>query len=89
MTTTEAMLHQLFRHAIAEYHPFANYRGFEVLADGFAVYYQGAGEVQYMLVDVEGNIVDDTTLGTTRTLEIFEFGVDLLNTFFNGQGNQY
>ena len=61
MSAAEEMLHRMFSNAVAEYHPFADYLGFEECSDGFLAYYQGTGDLQCLAIDSDGDIVGDTT----------------------------
>ena len=47
--------------------PLAEYLGFEEYTEGFPVYTPGTGDLQYMAIDSDGDIVGDTTLGTKRS----------------------
>ena len=80
MLASEKVMHQSFYNIVAEYHPFAEYLGYQELPDGFVIYYEGSNGQQRMLVDVDGNIVDDTTLGTTRTVSLLAVGAALLSS---------
>ena len=88
MSASENVMHQIFSHTVAEYHPFAEYLGYAEGEDGFVVYYQGANGQQYMIVDTEGNILSDTTMGTTRTLGLLTAGAAILDLFMGGQSNR-
>lgn len=81
MLASEQVMHRHFYHLVAEYHPFAEYLGYQEAEDGFIVYYNGGNGQQAMLVDVEGNILNDTTLGTTRTMGLLGLGAAILSGF--------
>jgi hypothetical protein len=88
MSASEVVLHQRFYEIVSEYHPFAEYIGYSDLEDGFILYYRGSGEEQQMAIDIEGNVVADTTMGTTRSLGLFAAGLSILSVLFGGQSNQ-
>lgn len=88
MSASEQVMHRMFSELVAQYHPFAQYIGYQEAEDGFILYYQGSGDRQYMLVDTEGNILGDTTMGTTRTMEVLTVGATILSAFFGGQSNR-
>ncbi|CAD5990454.1 ATP-dependent Clp protease ATP-binding subunit ClpA homolog [Planktothrix tepida] len=71
-------LDNLFRNLVSQYHPFAEYLGFKKSEEGFTVSYRGTGDVQYIQINKEGNIIDDTTMGTIRSLRMFVIGAALL-----------
>jgi len=85
MSASENVMHQIFNTIVSQYHPFAQYLGYAEGEDGFVVYYQGPNGQQYMVVDTEGNILADTTMGTTRTLGILTAGAAILSALFGGQ----
>ncbi|MDJ1168961.1 hypothetical protein PMG71_05940 [Roseofilum sp. BLCC_M154] len=78
MSASETVMHQMFANLVAEYHPFANYLGYQEGENGFIIIYDGGNGRQAMVVDTHGNIVQDTTLGTTRTLGLLALGAWLL-----------
>ena len=71
MSASERFLHNIFNQIVADRHPFTVYEGYAEGEDGFIVYYQDAKEEQQMIVDIDGNILDDSTVSTTRILSIF------------------
>ena len=88
MSASETVMHQMFSQIVAEYHPFADYLGYQESDDKFIIYYQGANGQQAMVIDTEGNIVADSTLGTARTAGLLAVGVAVLSLFFGGQSNR-
>ncbi|MBN3958720.1 hypothetical protein [Nostoc sp. NMS8] len=87
MSASEYVMHNIFNKIVAEYHPFAEYQGYAEGENGFIVYYQGANGQQHMVVDTEGNIVTDTTMGTTRSLGILAVAASFLSAFMGGQSD--
>ncbi|NEP42219.1 MAG: hypothetical protein F6K35_24570 [Okeania sp. SIO2H7] len=79
MLASERVMHRTFAQVIANYHPFAEYLGYQEAEDGFIVYYDGGNGQQGMLVDVEGNIIADTTVGTTRTMGLLGLGAAIIS----------
>ncbi|NES03153.1 MAG: hypothetical protein F6K22_09990 [Okeania sp. SIO2F4] len=69
---------------VASYHPFADYLGYQEAEDGFIIHYQGTNGQQYMVIDTQGNVLSDTTLGTTRTLGALAVGAAILDAMFGG-----
>ncbi|MBD2184544.1 hypothetical protein H6S82_11925 [Planktothrix sp. FACHB-1355] len=88
MSASEQVMHRMFSEIVAQYHPFAQYIGYQEGEDGFMLHYQGPNGQQYMIVDTEGNILGDTTMGTTRTMEVLTVGAAILSAFFGGQSNR-
>ncbi|PPT09050.1 hypothetical protein CKA32_000124 [Geitlerinema sp. FC II] len=80
-------MHQMFQSLIEEYHPFASYVGYDELEDGFILYYQGVGEVQGMVIDTDGNIVADSTVGTTRSMGLLAVGTTILSALMGTPQN--
>ncbi|MEM8779370.1 MAG: hypothetical protein AAGF26_10970, partial [Cyanobacteria bacterium P01_G01_bin.49] len=70
MSASEIVMHQMFAEVVASYHPFADYIGYQEAADGFIICYQGQNGQQYMAIDTQGNVLSDTTVGTTRTVGV-------------------
>lgn len=87
MSASEYAMHRIFAQTVAEYHPFAEYLGYREGEDGFIVYYNSGNGQQAMLVDINGNIINDTTLGTTRTMGLLALGATFLSALMGGQGN--
>ncbi|MGD1700615.1 hypothetical protein [Dapis sp. BLCC M229] len=87
MSASEIVMHQMFAEAVAHYHPFGEYLGYQEAADGFIVYYEGTNGQQYMAIDTEGNVLGDTTMGTTRTVGAFAVGVAILDALFGGSSS--
>jgi len=81
MSASEMVLHQMFQNVVAEYHPLADYLGYQEFDDGFLLFYKGVGEVQSMAVDTQGNIIADSTIGTTRSMGLLAVGAALLGAF--------
>jgi hypothetical protein len=88
MSASQCVIHQILHHLVAEYHPFAEYLGYAEDENYFVVYYQGANGEQHMIVDTQGNIISDTTIGTKRTAEIMVAGAAILSLFMGGQQNR-
>lgn len=88
MSASEQVMHRMFSELVAQYHPFAQYIGYQEAEDGFILYYQGSGEQQYMVVDMEGNILSDTTVGAVRIMEILAVGATILSAFFGSQSDR-
>lgn len=88
MSASVEILHRMFGEVVAQYHPFADYLGFDDCEQGFIVYYRGSGEIQYILIDTEGNIVGDTTVGTTRSMGLLALGAAVLGAFMGDQQNR-
>ncbi len=82
MSASEIVMHRMFAEVVASYHPFADYLGYQEAADGFIIHYQGPNGQQYMAIDIEGNVLGDTTMGTTRTLGALAVGAAILDTIF-------
>jgi len=87
MPASEIVMHQIFSQIVEQYHPFAEYLGYQDGEDGFLILYQGPNGRQTMLVDTEGNIIADSTLGTARTMGLFAAGVALLSMLFGDQSS--
>ena len=87
MSASEIVMHRMFAEAVEHYHPFAEYLGYQEAADGFIVYYEGTNGQQYMAIDTEGNVVGDTTMGTTRTVGAFAVGVAILDALFGSSSS--
>ena len=87
MSASEIVMHRMFAEAVAYYHPFAEYLGYQEATDGFLVYYEGANGQQYMAIDIEGNVLGDTTMGTTRTVGAFAVGVAILDALLGGSSS--
>ncbi|WP_193197999.1 hypothetical protein [Nostoc sp. MG11] len=85
MSASEYVMHNIFSKIIDEYHPFAEYQGYAEGENGFIVYYQGTNGQQHMVVDTEGNIISDSTMGTTRSLGILAVGAGLISTLIGGE----
>lgn len=79
MAASEYVMHQILGKIVANYHPFAEYLGYQDGEDVFIVYYQGANGQQHMVVDTEGNIISDSTIGTTRTIGALAVGAAFLS----------
>lgn len=88
MSASEQVMHRMFSEVVAQYHPFAQYLGYQEGEDGFILHYQGPNGQQYMVMDTEGNILGDTTMGTTRTMGILAVGATILSAFLGGQSNR-
>jgi hypothetical protein len=88
MSASETVMHQMFSQIVAEYHPFADYLGYQESDDKFIIYYQGANGQQAMMIDTEGNIIADSTLGTARTAGLLAVGAAVLSLFFGGQSDR-
>lgn len=88
MSASETVMHQMFSQIVAEYHPFADYLGYQESEDNFIIYYQGANGQQAMAIDTEGNIIADSTLGTARTAGLLAASMAVLSLFFGGQSNR-
>jgi hypothetical protein len=88
MSASETVMHQMFSQIVAEYHPFADYLGYQESDDNFMIYYQGSNGQQAMVVDTEGNIIADSTIGTTRTVSLLAVGAAVLSLFFGGQSDR-
>ncbi|NEQ71880.1 MAG: hypothetical protein F6K23_01560 [Okeania sp. SIO2C9] len=67
--------------------PFAEYLGYQEAADGFIICYEGTNGQQYIAIDTEGNVLGDTTLGTTRTIGAFAAGAAIFNSFLGGSSS--
>lgn len=87
MLASEIVLHGHFQELVAEFHPFAQYTGYQEGEDCFIVHYDGGNGDQAMLVDVEGNVVGDTTMGTTRSLGLLGIGAIILSAMFGMPSN--
>lgn len=88
MSASETVMHQIFSKIVADYHPFADYLGYQESDANFIIYYQGAKGQQAMMVDTEGNIISDSTMGTMRTVGLLAVGAAVLSLFFGGQSNR-
>lgn len=84
MPASEIVMHRMFAEIVADYHPFAEYLGYQEAEDGFIICYQGSNGQQYMAIDTEGNVLGDTTMGTTRTVGILAIGAAILGAMFGG-----
>lgn len=84
MPASEIVMHRMFAEIVASYHPFAEYLGYQEAEDGFIICYQGSNGQQYMAIDTEGNVLGDTTMGTTRTVGILAIGAAILGAMFGG-----
>jgi hypothetical protein len=82
MSASETVMHQMFANLVAQYHPFANYLGYQEGENGFLVIYDGGNGRQAMVVDINGEVVQDTTMGTTRTVGLVTLGALLLGGLF-------
>ena len=80
MSASETVMHQMFSQIVAEYHPFADYLGYQESDDKFIIYYQGANGQQAMVVD--------STLGTARTAGLLAVGAAVLSLFLGSQSNR-
>jgi len=87
MSASETVMHQMFSQIVEHYHPFAEYLGYQEGEDGFVIYYQGSNGQQGMVVDTEGNVIADSTMGTTRTMDLFLGGLAVLSMLFGDQSN--
>ncbi|MGB3509279.1 MAG: hypothetical protein WBA93_08560 [Microcoleaceae cyanobacterium] len=85
MAASEIVMHRMFVEIVASYHPFAEYLGYQEAEDGFIICYQGQNGQQYMSIDTEGNVLGDTTLGTTRTLGALAVGAAILDAMFGSR----
>lgn len=88
MSAAAHVLHNIFNEIVEEYHPFAEYEGFAEVEGGFILRYRGPNGEQHMLLDSDCNVIDDTTLGTTRTMGIVALGASLLAAFLGVPQNQ-
>ncbi|HAA27201.1 MAG TPA: hypothetical protein DCE56_05365 [Cyanobacteria bacterium UBA8553] len=88
MSGFEELLHRIFYPIVKEYHPLADYCGYEECEQGVILYYQGTGEQQHMVMNAEGKIIYDSTLGTTRSVELFAVGTAILGALIYGQQKQ-
>lgn len=79
MSAGQYVLHNIFNQIVAEYHPFAEYEGYAETDYGFVVQYRGSKGEQYMCLDHNCNVIDDTTLGTTRTTGLVALGAAFLS----------
>ena len=89
MSASEHVLHNVFNQIVADYHPFAEYEGYAEGDDGFIVYYRGSQQQQQMVVDIEGNIIADSTVGTTRTLGVFALVGTVISAWLGSDESQY
>lgn len=87
MAASEIVMHRIFAEIVNQYHPFAEYVGYQDGEDGFIICYRGANGEQYMAIDTEGNVLGDTTLGTTRTMGIVAIGAAILGAMFGGSNS--
>lgn len=87
MPASEIVMHRMFEEIVATYHPFAEYIGYQDAEDGFIICYRGANGEQYMAIDTEGNVLNDTTIGTTRTMGIVAIGAAILSVMFGGSNS--
>ncbi len=87
MSASEIVMHRMFAEAVEHYHPFAEYLGYQEATDGFIVYYEGTNGQQYMAIDIEGNVLGDTTIGTTRTVGVFAAGVAIIDALFGSSSS--
>jgi len=78
-SASENVMHSIFNKIVETYHPFTEYLGYVESDDAFLVVYQGNRVRQYMLIDLEGNIIEDTTIGIARTLGALAVGVAFLS----------
>ncbi|MDZ8264457.1 hypothetical protein [Nostoc sp. ChiQUE01b] len=85
MSASEYVMHNIFNKIVSEYHPFAEYQGYAEGENGFIVYYQGTNGQQHMVVDTEGNIISDSTMGTTRSLGILAVGAAFVSALMGGE----
>lgn len=88
MSASETVLHQMFAQIVEHYHPFAEYLGYQEGEDGFIIHYEGPNGQQGMVVDTEGNVIADSTMGTTRTMGLFLGGLAVLSILFGDQSNR-
>lgn len=87
MSASEYVLHNIFKNIVADYHPFAEYEGYTEGNDGFIIYYQGANGRQHIVVDIQGNVVSDSTVGTTRILGVLAIVVAFVSGLVGGEEN--
>lgn len=87
MSASEIVMHRMFADVVAYYHPFAEYLGYQEATDGFIICYEGTNGQQYMAIDIEGNVLGDTTMGTTRTVGVFAAGVAILDALLGGSSS--
>ena len=85
MSASETVMHQIFSEIVERYHPFADYVGYQEGEDGFLIHYQGPNGRQAMIVDTQGNVINDSSVGTTRTMGLLVGGLAVLSMLFGGQ----
>jgi hypothetical protein len=66
-------LHLVYKNIVEEYHPFADYIGFEDTPEGTVVCYRSTfsednNDNQFMLLNNQREVIADSTFGTTRTV---------------------
>jgi hypothetical protein len=89
MSASEYVLHNIFKNIIADYHPFAEYKGYTEGKDGFIIFYQGENGRQHLVVDIQGNVVSDSTVGTTRILGVLAVVVAFVSGLVGGGEENY
>ncbi len=87
MSASEIVMHRMFAEVVAYYHPFAEYLGYQEAEDGFLICYEGTNGQQYIAIDTEGNVLGDTTIGTTRTVGVLAVGAAILDAMFGGSSS--
>jgi hypothetical protein len=87
MAASEIVMHRMFAEIVANYHPFAEYIGYQDAEEGFIICYQGANGEQYMAIDTEGNVLGDTTMGTARTMGLVAIGAAIFCAMFGGSNS--
>lgn len=88
MAASEILLHQTFEQIVADYHPLATYIGYQECEDGFILCYRGANGDKFMALDTNLNVVQDQTMGTTRSLAIGAVALGILGAIFGVSGQQ-
>jgi hypothetical protein len=76
-------LHLIYQKVVEEYHPFADYLGFEDTPEGTVICYrstfsQDDNDNQFMLLNSQREVIADTTFGTARTANVIGAILDAL-----------